>query len=134
VVSHAIEDWTGNGWWLQISGFAYRHTPEAKPPVADYLTLLNARDSHGGRLIRDDEMLLAVTGEFLVHEETGQDGYTMLNTAQVVPSTGAPVDLKELVIKALQASGAEGIAPKIEGRICNTQRRGACRVVATAGK
>jgi 2',3'-cyclic-nucleotide 2'-phosphodiesterase (5'-nucleotidase family) len=131
VVSHAVEDWAGNGWWLQISGFAYRHKPDMETPTADHLTLLTPQ---GPRSIDPHEELLVVTNEFLVNPATGQDGYTMLTPDQIVPYAGETVDLRQLVIKALQASGVEGIAPQVEGRICNTQRAGPCLAVATDGK
>jgi hypothetical protein len=34
----------------------------------------------------------------------------------------------------LQASGVEGIAPRVEGRICNTQQAGPCLAAGTDGK
>ncbi len=115
VVSHAVHDWTGNGWWLQISGFAFRH--DAANGSADHLTLLTAK---GPRPIKSDEDLLVVTNTFLFN---GGDGYDMLPLQQVVPDTPSP-DLKQLVVKALtaQASKGEEIAPKVEGRICNSER------------
>jgi 2',3'-cyclic-nucleotide 2'-phosphodiesterase (5'-nucleotidase family) len=131
VVSHAVEDWTGNGWWLQISGFAYRHNPDTEPPTADRLTLLTLQ---GPRPIDPDEELLVVTNEFLVNPAQGQDGYTMLTPEHRVPYDGETMDLQQLVVKALQTSGVEGIAPQVEGRICNIQRAGPCLAVATDGK
>ncbi len=38
--------------------------------------------------------------------------------------------LREIVIEALQTSGKAGINPQVEGRICNTQREGACLAVS----
>jgi hypothetical protein len=52
----------------------------------------------------------------------------MLSPDQRVP--GAPqVDLKQLVVDALRAAGEAGIAPEVEGRICNPERAGPCLAV-----
>jgi 2',3'-cyclic-nucleotide 2'-phosphodiesterase (5'-nucleotidase family) len=123
VIDQAITDWTGNGRWLQISGFAYCHNPDEKK--AHCLTLLGPK---GARLIGSDEDLLVVTNKFLVDPEEGnQDGYTMLTTKQVQPSES--YDLRQLVIKALETSREQGITPEVEGRICNSRRGGKCQAV-----
>jgi 2',3'-cyclic-nucleotide 2'-phosphodiesterase (5'-nucleotidase family) len=123
-VEHAVQDWTGNGWWLQISGFAFRHDPDAAPgKQADRLTLL-APD--GARPIRADEEILAVVNDFLLTRKSGQDGYTMLDPADIVDGDEPAPDLRDLVIEALEESGREGIAPAGQGRICNTRREGPC--------
>ncbi len=116
IVDHAVQDWTGNGWWLQIAGFAFRQDPEEER--AYDLTLLTPE---GPRPVRPDEMILAVTNGFLLNPARGQDGYVMLNRAQVlVPPDQGPA-LKTLVIQALRAAEPQGIAPQVEGRICNVQ-------------
>jgi 5'-nucleotidase len=120
IVSHAVEDWTGRGYWLQISGFAYRHDPEAQ--TADSLTLLTP---NGARPIKPDEELLAVTNSFLAE---GGDGYHWLPSQDVMNLEASP-DLKEVVIKNLLAELEEGIAPEVEGRICNTTRKGPCLAI-----
>lgn len=113
-VSHAVEDWTGNGWWLQVAGMTFRHDPQAG--TATGLSLLTPA---GPRPVDPEEEILAVTSAFLAQ---GNDGYSMLKPEQVVE--GAPEeDLKELVIAALRAAEPEGIAPEVEGRIVNPQRR-----------
>jgi 2',3'-cyclic-nucleotide 2'-phosphodiesterase (5'-nucleotidase family) len=124
VVERAVQDWAGNGWWLQISGFAFRHDPGAAPGKrADRLTLL-APD--GARPIRADEEILAVVNDFLLTRESGQDGYTMLDPADIVGGDQPAPDLRDLVIEALKESAQEGIAPEVQGRICNTRRKGPC--------
>jgi len=120
VVSHAVTDWTGNGWWLQVAGMAFRHDPESG--TATDLTLLGP---DGPRRVAPDEEILVVTGDFLAQ---GNDGYTMLAGAPRVDAPAA--DLKQLVADALRAAGQQGIAPEVEGRICNTERPGPCLAVA----
>ncbi len=120
-LGHAVSDWQGNGWFLQIAGFAYRFDP-ASGAVSD-LTLLTP---DGGRPITDDEILLAVANDFLLEPETGQDGFTMLQ-----PEWRRPVeaDLRALVRSALKEAGESGIEPRLEGRICNAKRPGPCLAI-----
>jgi 2',3'-cyclic-nucleotide 2'-phosphodiesterase (5'-nucleotidase family) len=123
VANRAVEGWTGNGWWLQIAGWAFRHDPQAG--TATDLTLLTA---DGPRPLRDSDRLLAVTGRYLVDPKIGdQDGYTMLSPQQILVQRG---DLKQIVIEALRKAGDAGIAPPVEGRICNPQKADACLAVA----
>jgi len=127
VVSHAIEDWTGNGWWLQISGFAFRYDLSTEPPTARDLTLITP--DGGRRAIKPGEEIYAVTTGFLLDREKGQDGYTMLNLddpKQKPADEGDAVDLRDLVIQELKARGNPGIAPRVEGRICNPQKHDLC--------
>lgn len=121
IAERAVQDWTGNGWWLQIAGFAFRHHPDTEG-ISD-LTLLTPE---GPRPVRPDEEILAVTSDFLSNPATGQDGYSMIDpAARLTPVEGAP-DLRALVTKALRAAEPEGIAPERQGRICNPQRPGPC--------
>ena len=115
MLDRAVTGWDGNGWWLQVSGLAFRHDPQAG--TATGVTLLTAG---GPRPLDPHERILAVTQTFLVDPAMGdQDGYTMLNPQQVV---AAGPDLKQRVIDALGAAGTAGIAPAVEGRICNPIR------------
>jgi 2',3'-cyclic-nucleotide 2'-phosphodiesterase (5'-nucleotidase family) len=126
IAGHAVENWTGLGWWLQVSGLAFVHDPESESAAA--LTLLAPE---GARPLRPDEEILVVTTDFLVNPQTGnQDGYTMLSPAQIVAE--GP-DLKEVVRAALAAAEPDGIAPRREGRICNTQQAGPCLAVRPSG-
>ena len=120
VISHAVKDWTGNGWWLQVGGFAFRHHP--KTESADSLTLLTA---DGPRPIQPDDQLIVVTNSFLAE---GGDGYSMLPSLPVLKTEQSP-DLKELVIQRLKTQNKHGIVPKIEGRICNSKRKGPCQAI-----
>ena len=65
---------------------------------------------------------MAVVPQFLVDPAGGQDGYTMLKAGTSAPGP----DLKELVYAALARAGDTGIAPTLEGRICNSERPGPC--------
>ena len=120
IVSHAVEDWTGKGRWLQISGFAFRHDPESQ--IADSLTLLTPT---GPRIIKPNEELIAVTNSFLAN---GGDGYHWLRSQEVINIEESP-DLKDLVINSLLAELEEGIAPEVQGRICTTTRDGPCLAI-----
>ncbi len=115
VAEQAVRGWPGSGSWLQISGFAFRHDTTARA-ASDVTWLLPS----GPRPVRDTDEVMAVVGDYLVNPDTGdQDGYQMLNPAQIVtdcPTEG--LDLKTLVIRALQAEEPAGIAPRLEGRIC----------------
>lgn len=116
-LDRSIQAWTGNGHWLQISGFAYVHDPKAG--TASRLTLLTSK---GARAITAQDKLVAVVPQFLVDPAGGQDGYTMLKAGTSAPGP----DLKELVYAALARAGDAGIAPALEGRICNSERPGPC--------
>ena len=61
VVNHAITDWTGNGRWLQVSGFAFKQNPATG--TAEQLSLITPQ---GLRPIQADETLLAVTNDYLL--------------------------------------------------------------------
>lgn len=125
-LEHSAAGWTGEGKWLQVAGFAFRHDPSTQK--VDRLTLL-APD--GPRPIRPDEELLLVTGSYLVDPDRGdQDGYSMLTPEMVIPDSD-PLTLKDLVVQKLEATRSQGIAPKVEGRICNTERPGPCLAVAS---
>ena len=117
---HAVEGWSGEGKWMQVSGFAFRHDPETG--TVDGLTLLAA---DGPRPVDPKEELLLVTGNYVA---SGRDGYTMLNTEMHLEVENPPV-LRNLVVEKLKATRAEGIAPKVEGRICNTREPGDCLAV-----
>jgi len=116
VLDRAVQEWTGNGHWLQVSGLAWAHDPAAG--TATRLTLLGAAD----RRILPTDTLSVVVPAYLVDPTTDRDGYTML---PAVPGGVGP-DLKQAVLTALAAAPA-GIAPAVEGRICNTTKPGPCR-------
>jgi 2',3'-cyclic-nucleotide 2'-phosphodiesterase (5'-nucleotidase family) len=124
VLGRATSSWTGQGHWLQIAGFAYRFDP--KSGVVSDLTLLGPSP----RRISPGEKLRAVVNTFLLDPGRGQDGYTMIGTADIVGGasvglSGGP-DLKQLVVDAFRKAGRAGITTTVEGRICNTERPGPC--------
>lgn len=121
VAGQAARAWPGSGSWLQVSGFAYAHDQAAR--TARQVTLL-APD--GARPVRDDETVLVVTGDYLINPDIGdQDGYVMLDRSQVVEGCAANgQDLKKVVETALKAAGPQGIAPAVEGRICQPGEKG----------
>lgn len=126
VVERAVTDWQGNGWFLQIAGFAYSFDP-VSGRVGD-LTLLTGQ---GPRPIGPDDRILAVTNDFLTEPRYGQDGFVMLTPDRLRPIERAVPSLRDLVLQALMAGGP--IAPVVEGRICNSQRPGPCLAVPAAG-
>ncbi len=119
VAGQAVRGWPGRGSWLQIAGWAYRHDQESKTALD--LTLL----APTARPVQPEETLLAVTGDYLINPETGdQDGYQMLHTSQVVEGCAANgQDLKQIVIRDLKAAEPQGIAPVDEGRICQPETK-----------
>ncbi len=122
MLNHAVTDWTGNGRWLQISGFAFRHNPDKG--TAEELSLITPQ---GLRPVRPDETILAVTNDYLIDGSGDQDGYTMLSDKLLADPSQPRIELKDLVVKALQQAGSAGIAPQVEGRVCNTAlKAGAC--------
>lgn len=121
VVNHAITDWTGNGRWLQVSGFAFKHNPATG--TAEQLSLITPQ---GLRPIQADETLLAVTNDYLLDASGDQDGYRMLGENLIVAPDQPRLELKDKVLEALQQAGSAGIAPRVEGRVCNTSKPGVC--------
>lgn len=110
----SVYGWPGSGTWLQIAGWAFVHDSGNK--AATGLALLTPS---GARPVRPDEEILAVTGDYLVNPEIGdQDGYTFLPIAEVPGCPASGKDIKDVVIEALRAAEPQGIAPRAEGRIC----------------
>ena len=122
VAARAVESWSAAGHWLQVSGFAFVHDPDAG--TATDLTLLTPG---GPRPLGDRDRVYAATVDYLVDPAGDQDGYTMLGPRQVV--SGSSTDLRMLVVAELARQWEEGIAPAVEGRICNTRRAGPCLAV-----
>lgn len=121
VVNHAITDWTGNGRWLQVSGFAFKHNPATG--TAEQLSLITPQ---GLRPIQADETLLAVTNDYLLDASGDQDGYRMLGENLIVAPDQPRLELKDKVLEALQQARSAGIAPRVEGRVCNVSKPGVC--------
>jgi len=124
MVNHSTSDWTGNGWWLQISGFAFRHNPETG--TADNLTLLTP---NGPRAIKPADEIIVATTDYITTRATGQDGFTMIKPAYLISHGPNSYNLQKLVRAALLKNREVGIAPTVEGRICNTTRKGKCLAI-----
>jgi 2',3'-cyclic-nucleotide 2'-phosphodiesterase (5'-nucleotidase family) len=117
VLDRSVESWDGSGHWLQIAGWAYRHDVEAGSALgAVWLSPDGARPLDPNRRYR------AVTLDFLLDPDKGQDGYAMLSPSMVVESPRDRTDLKQVVLEALAAAGEAGIGPQVEGRICSSDR------------
>lgn len=115
VAEQSIRGWPGAGSFLQIAGFGFHHDrPGRKVGGVAWL------DPRGARPVLATEPVLAVTVDFLINPDVGdQDGYQMLKRDQVQKGCGAEgFDIKDLVIRELKAAELAGIAPVIEGRIC----------------
>ncbi|MEP7013552.1 MAG: 5'-nucleotidase C-terminal domain-containing protein [Acidobacteriota bacterium] len=110
----SVYGWPGSGTWLQIAGWAFVHDSANKAATG----LVRLTPS-GAVPVQPDEEILAVTGDYLVNPEIGdQDGYTFLPIAEVPGCPASGKDLKDVVIEALRAAEPKGIAPHAEGRIC----------------
>ncbi|MFT5684668.1 MAG: 2',3'-cyclic-nucleotide 2'-phosphodiesterase (5'-nucleotidase family) [Myxococcota bacterium] len=122
VADRSIADWDGNGHWLQISGWGFRHDPDAA--TATGLSLLPVGDS--AVAIDPAKTYRVVVNDYLLADWSDRDGYTFPVRKVGVAADGT--DLKMVVMAALRAAGDTGISPAVEGRICNTRRPGACRL------
>jgi 2',3'-cyclic-nucleotide 2'-phosphodiesterase (5'-nucleotidase family) len=115
VLRKSIDGWPGHGRWLQVAGLAFEH--DSVRGRIDGLTLLGP---DGPCRIASEDELLVVTSGFLLDPSIGdQDGYRMLNRAQIVDPEAAAPDLVDLVVAALLKADGTGIAPQVEGRICD---------------
>lgn len=112
VMWHARES-RGTGAWLQVSGLAFRAGDGELG-----LTLLGADGR--GRPVAPDEEVLVATVDFLA---TGGDGFGMLSEALKVAD--GPL-LQTVILEALEAAPETGIAPRVEGRICDARLPGPC--------
>lgn len=124
VVDRAISGWTGQGHFLQIAGFAFRHDP--KTGKATDLTVLTPSPHR----VTPTEKIKAVVNAFLLDLSKGQDGYTMLSPGDIVDDLGPDLnggpDLKQLVADAFKQAGAKGVSAATSGRICNPEQPGPC--------
>ena len=123
VAARSVEAWSGNGHWLQLSGWGFRHDPEAG--TATDLALLPL-DGGAAAPINPHATYTAVVNEYIIADWSDRDGYTFPIRRVGVPED--ETDLKVVVTEALEAAGDQGIAPEIDGRICNPQRPGPCRL------
>ncbi|MBF0622109.1 MAG: bifunctional metallophosphatase/5'-nucleotidase [Magnetococcales bacterium] len=116
VINRSISHWTGNGWWLQISGFSFQFDPDSGN--VDQLVLVT---DQGTIPVTDEMKIKAVTNDFLLDANFSQDGYTMLNQSMVQKTDKSARGLKELSFEGLSALKGTIFKPQIEGRIINTK-------------
>ncbi len=116
IIDHSIEDWTGNGWWLQIAGFRFVHDVERQQ--ARGLTLI---DNGSPRSVTDEESIIAVTNDYIMDPSGNRDGYTMIDVSQEIPVSPSQ-SLLDRTRQAIEQAGAAGIAPVVDQRICSTDR------------
>jgi 2',3'-cyclic-nucleotide 2'-phosphodiesterase (5'-nucleotidase family) len=114
MLTHTIDKWTANGHWLLVSGIKYIHNPEQQ-------SFSQLRWAKNNQLIKDDEILTVVVPKYLIDAHTDHDGYSMINESMITACAKNGADLKQLLITRIKNSPL-GIAPKIDGRICNTLR------------
>jgi 2',3'-cyclic-nucleotide 2'-phosphodiesterase (5'-nucleotidase family) len=114
MLNHSIDKWTANGHWLLVSGIKFTHNPEQQK-------FSQLRWSDSNKTMTDQQQLRVVVPQYLIDANTDHDGYDMINESMLLACDKNGADLKQLVIKRIQAT-ANGISPKKDGRICNTQR------------
>lgn len=119
-VKHSITGWTGNGKFLQISGFAFRH--DTANERATDLSLIDRQ----GKLtpVKDDDTIVAVVNSYIADPNASdQDGYTMLNLDNELVY-GELIELKDKVRAFIEQQWRQGkaINPQAPGRVCNSQR------------
>ena len=115
VANRSVQHWSGNGHWLQIAGFAFRHDPNGE--VARDLHLMS---NEGPIPIVPTDTYRVVTNGFLLNPDQGQDGYTFLSRDRIVAGTANDgIDLFDLASRSLKAAGDAGFGPTVDGRICH---------------
>ena len=125
VLERATKDWSGKGYWLQVSGFAFQHDPrKVEGHRVDTISLLQ-----DGKMMKlPDRPLQAITYKYLVK---GGDGYDMLKSLKWV---SVAESLKERLRQTLRGN-TEPIQPRVDGRICNLaelhKRPCAFKIIAT---
>jgi 5'-nucleotidase / UDP-sugar diphosphatase len=129
VAEQSMRAWPGAGSFLQIAGFGFRHDRPGRTA-----TEVSWLDGRGPRRVGAGEPVLAVTVDYLLNPDAGdQDGYQMLNRGQVQSDCAVGgLDIKELVIRELKRAEPPGIAPVIDGRICQGEPGVPCRLPSAA--
>ena len=112
MLEHSVSDWTGSGHWLQVSNISFHHDV-----VTNEVSQISIFHQGGWRPLEDAETVHLALLEYLVDPTGSQDGYTMINTSQVVSTLG---ELDDVVRSALRSSSP--IAPIFQGRICSSDK------------
>ncbi len=105
-LEHSIEDWTGSGHFLQISGLRYTHNT-TDGTVSEVVVGDNPLDPQKTYAVALSSYIAG-----------GGDGYDNFADA---PRLAEGVDLETLLIERLKKIGAPGINPAVEGRITTTE-------------
>ncbi len=119
-LQHSAQDWTGNGWWLQSSGIAYRHDT-----LGGRISDLHLIDRSGNITpINDTDRVMVSVSNYIVDASGDQDGFTMLGLDTEVKYAAKLVDLRTIVSEDVSArwTNKQGIRPKLPGRVCSDDR------------
>ena len=114
IVDHSVAEWGSKGWWLQISGFAFRHNPSK----SEALELSKVTDT-GLVRVRPDDRFKAVTTRYVLDKTGNQDGYTFLNSSHIVDTPIDKVNLASVFEAKLLTDDL--FIPQVDGRICNRE-------------
>lgn len=114
VIERSVQDWTGQGHFLQISGLRF-----AFDPSTGAVRGLALQSAAASAPLLPDQKIRVVVPEYLAQ---GNDGYSMLHPGLIVAEGE---DLKSLLMARAQRAEPAGLNPQLEGRICNTAA-GAC--------
>lgn len=114
IINHSIDKWTANGHWLLVSGIRFIHNPETQ-------TFSQLKLAKNDKIIEDDDDLSVIIPKYLISNHTDHDGYAMINESMIMNCNKNGANLKQLVINKIK-NNSNGIAPKKDGRICNTLR------------
>jgi 2',3'-cyclic-nucleotide 2'-phosphodiesterase (5'-nucleotidase family) len=107
MLTHSVDRWSGNGWFLQVSGISFTQDPESG-------SVSEVQLANGTPIDRNGKYKMVVN-DYLLNPRYDQDGYTMLSADMMI--SNRMVDLRDLLLDDLD-SHAE-IAPTLSGRICN---------------
>jgi len=124
VLERSVQNWTGQGHWLQVAGIAFEHAPDTHE--VGRIVILTP---DGPAAVDPKATYDVVTVRFLLDRQMGnQDGYTMLSMDDIVDDPNNGQTLKDKVFSALKAAGPLGVGPVVDGRICIVGRIAPCLV------
>ena len=117
VLEHAVQGWPSSGQWLQVSGLAFRHDI-----AAGSVTHVHLQTDEGLVQLKDDDTVKVATVIYLVDPSKGdQDGFGAEDAGGL--NMGLVQEKKEslrgVLVESLAANEG-GIAPAVDGRICNS--------------
>ncbi len=119
VAARSIEAWEGNGHWLQVSGWGFRHDPSANQGAGAVSDVFVLSPEGVPQPVDPAAEYRVVTNDYLVNTSGDRDGYVFpVRKVEGVPQ--GEFDLKVRVYDAL-AAAPETTLP-LFGRICNATR------------